>query len=1829
MSENYNIQIGVDASQAESGVKRFDTALKNTIKSLNSFDQSASKAFQSFSSSTKNLNFSSLASQTSAFSRASAKISSDLAVASKSFTQFSKAAASAMNEVSRAAARVDFSKITAQTKAMNTALGSISATSNKAVGAINNIAKALGDLNSVMTGTGKKGTNSLAQALAGLNSIKIDPTLTRNLRTLGTSLDTIKAPSANTIRAISALGALGSVRVPAGLGTALSQIGGGLSGINASSISALRALPAALSGLSAIRVSPSTVQALGALGKSLSGISVPSGQGISLLRALLSTLSSARINPQVAQGLSTFAQALSQFQGPSPSAIANTARLLAVMGSANVANVARVSAALRQLQTSLANTGQRSVQTGQQMNSAFAQAFPRLSRLQGDMRGLENTFSLSYNAASVFRTALGGLTMGRFTTEVYEAGTNLQTFSQAMSTVSGSSEQLAQHISFVQNLTRRMPIELAAAQEGYKGFATAALLAGTSVKDTQMIFQNFAGAFTVLGLNTEQTKYSFLALQQIMSKGRFSMEELRRQLGEQLPGTMQILAQAVSKVKGRLIDVNELISMVENGSLDSSYLVAFGKEIGEVFGPQLERALNTPQAKLNNLRTAFKEFGQTIYSSGFSQGLGVMFDQLDKGLRSEKFQEAARNIGKAFQEIFIWVGTLGRVAAENIDTIAKFGAAIAAWGLFTGAAAALRALLSPMTLFGGAAVAAAMGANTMAVAMVALGAASIGPDLLNGSLMRLMKTAAKLGAVLEIGALGVKAVRALGTNDDGSNVAQGLFDQYPKLAEALRTLGGVADGVHETVADAFTSTAEAAVNPTEKIEKLKETMKGITDLIQQGGDPSKMIGSIGELIEQNRKLAESVGVAQKSQEEYDKTQKMLTDNAYQQKAALQDNEKKVLDFVGSIRKAQEELRDYREALESLRKAGEEGFKKGISREQYDAYMQILHYKTKNTANPVQGMVEDLGQELSLLQKQGDARTLEQKFIQQRNALMEKGVVLTNDQEKALRKVNEAMLDLERGGSNGFQRYANSVKDFREALIDVEQNGISQLSDALAELSVNGQADFAALGKSILKTFNKALIDSLFKDMFSSFGSESPLAQLFGAGKQNNASQAKGLLGQFAGLPGINTQIANVQASVVNVSGGLPGATPAGLPTDITTSKALPPLPGSPVDPNYNKSLVEKGVAASTPAPSTAAAGATQVAMPQSLAAAPATAAAASSQAGVMPPASSFKSVAEYEAYKFNASGGKTMIPSPSPDVIPGGMPAGGVPAGVIPSGGQFGAIDAMKGQWSEGAKYAAQAGGVSLDPRLVDIMKHTQATTGLKVEAISGVADRAAGTTNHSSGRAMDVQLFDKETGKPLGNYQDASSFRQYEQFAQNARQYQMEKYPELSENFRWGGYFSGGKKYGALDSMHFDLSGKKDLGMAGGSWAGGLTAQQREYYPGVQSIGMGAASKMSAQAQPMVPGKDAIDPDYLARVRQIESGNDPLSNMDKTTQYKGLYQLNNGEMAKYNPGGNLYNAADQQKAFEALTRDNATRFKADYGRDPSKAESYLMHQQGEGGLRKMLANPEGNAYQTGVNIGGNLPKDVKAQYGDQMTNQQYMDYWQGRVGQGNTFVDTGATGSLGTSGAAAAQQQMLSQQTMMTDQMAQMTQPIQAASQSAMSSFNQVGSAVAQAGSQAGTSSGLFGSLGNSLEQMFSQMGSGGGGGGGGGLFGGLFNMFGMFKEGGVSTAPVTALAAASSFRNMPHYSEGTDMAARAPGTPSMGGGFGAVLHDNEAVIPLTRGREVPVKMAGGRGGAGGTTVVNMTVNGVKDVSGFNRSKSQIAAGMSTAMTQATQKQN
>jgi hypothetical protein len=138
---------------------------------------------------------------------------------------------------------------------------------------------------------------------------------------------------------------------------------------------------------------------------------------------------------------------------------------------------------------------------------------------------------------------------------------------------------------------------------------------------------------------------------------------------------------------------------------------------------------------------------------------------------------------------------------------------------------------------------------------------------------------------------------------------------------------------------------------------------------------------------------------------------------------------------------------------------------------------------------------------------------------------------------------------------------------------------------------------------------------------------------------------------------------------------------------------------------------------------------------------------------------------------------------------------------------------------------------------------------------------------------------------------------------------------------------------------------------------------------------------------------------------------------------------------------------------------------------------------------------------------------------------------------------------------------------------------------------------------------------FGSQLQKLIEQLLSGlGGGGSGGGLLSGAGELLGgLFEEGGYSDSAVSSAAMPASFwAGAPHYAEGT---------PNTSGGIPAVLHDNEAVVPLSRGRSIPVELKGE--GVGGDNqrqapTINIANNiHAKDVDSFRRSTRQVAYDM------------
>jgi tape measure domain-containing protein len=178
----------------------------------------------------------------------------------------------------------------------------------------------------------------------------------------------------------------------------------------------------------------------------------------------------------------------------------------------------------------------------------------------------------------------------------------------------GSLVRTGQDLAFVRGLAADLGQEFQNTAEQFAKFGFAAKgtrLEGQGVRD---VFESVLRAATALRLDTANLNGVLLALQQIISKGKVSAEELRGQLGERLPGAVQIAARALG------VTTQQLDKMLERGELIAEdFLPKFARELDKSLGDAPQQASRGLQAEINRLSTAFMDLKQVLADGGFAQ----------------------------------------------------------------------------------------------------------------------------------------------------------------------------------------------------------------------------------------------------------------------------------------------------------------------------------------------------------------------------------------------------------------------------------------------------------------------------------------------------------------------------------------------------------------------------------------------------------------------------------------------------------------------------------------------------------------------------------------------------------------------------------------------------------------------------------------------------------------------------------------------------------------------------------------------------------------------------------------------------------------------------------------------------------------------------------------------------------------------------------------------------------------------------------------------------------------------------------------------------------
>ena len=226
--------------------------------------------------------------------------------------------------------------------------------------------------------------------------------------------------------------------------------------------------------------------------------------------------------------------------------------------------------------------------------------------------------------------AFGVASVAALATEFVRANVELEKFTLAVTQIRGSGTLASQELDYLRSVSDRLGLSVSSTSSAYVSLLAATK--GTALEGAQSrdIFEAVASAMSRLGRSSAETEGALLAIQQMISKGTVSSEELRGQLGERLPGAFQIAARSIG------VTTQELGKLLEGGKIIADeFLPVFARELNNTFGGGADR-VDGYTASLNRLKNQFEETLQLLGNSG-------VFDALTSSL--EGAAKASQAVG--------------------------------------------------------------------------------------------------------------------------------------------------------------------------------------------------------------------------------------------------------------------------------------------------------------------------------------------------------------------------------------------------------------------------------------------------------------------------------------------------------------------------------------------------------------------------------------------------------------------------------------------------------------------------------------------------------------------------------------------------------------------------------------------------------------------------------------------------------------------------------------------------------------------------------------------------------------------------------------------------------------------------------------------------------------------------------------------------------------------------------------------------------------------------------------------------------------------------------
>lgn len=365
-----------------------------------------------------------------------------------------------------------------------------------------------------------------------------------------------------------------------------------------------------------------------------------------------------------------------------------------------------------------------------------------------------------------------------FAASISRAGIELDALQNTMLAATGGWESGGREIKWIIDMSNRLGLSFGDVSDSYAKFMTSFTRSGGTISQSRQIFEDLSTAMVSLHLPAERMQGVFVALEQMANKGTVQAEELKRQLGNALPGAFELAAESMGILPARLMEL-----MKKGQVFSKDFLPAFAATVKAALGQSIDIASMQFNASINRLATATDllkmNLGQMVNEAllPLVNGLVVVTSALVKTAQFFNENTAASNLLKG-----ALVGLLATVVAFNWGTIVS---GIAAFGttIMTVVIPAIGALVSELLVLN-----AEMAGIPLIIGAVVTGVAALGFNLAD--------TAKQAGDITPYIGLSQQIVNLTkeittldSTTEEGKQKLEEYKQSFPELTQYLAETG--------------------------------------------------------------------------------------------------------------------------------------------------------------------------------------------------------------------------------------------------------------------------------------------------------------------------------------------------------------------------------------------------------------------------------------------------------------------------------------------------------------------------------------------------------------------------------------------------------------------------------------------------------------------------------------------------------------------------------------------------------------------------------------------------------------------------------------------------------------------------------------------------------------------------------------------------------------------------------------------------------------------------------------------------------------------------------